>query len=186
MKVEEIWLEYRSALKRFLHAKVANEADVEDLLQEILIKTYNNLDSVNTQKNVKSWLFQIARNTIIDHYRKNARVQDAAMKSRLSSEVQIFDGLTSNELTSVNIDLSHCISPFINALPEESAQLLTAIELNNESQKHYAEKLGVSYSTLKSRVQKSRGLLKQVFDECCHFKIDKRGNVYDYDEKQNN
>ena len=173
MKIEDIWLEYRAALKLFLHAKVSNEADVEDLLQEILIKTYNKLDTVKTQKSVKSWLFQLANNTIIDYYRKQGRAQSQAAENLLLDESS----------SDNNIDLSNCISPFINALPDEHANLLTAIDLNNQSQKQYAEKLGVSYSTLKSRVQKSRGLLKQVFDDCCHFKIDKRGNVYDYDEK---
>ncbi|NQY49540.1 MAG: RNA polymerase sigma factor SigZ, partial [Colwellia sp.] len=71
----------------------------------------------------------------------------------------------------------------INALPDENASLLTAIDVNNQSQKEYAEQLGISYSTLKSRVQKSRSLLKKVFDDCCHFKIDKIGNVYDYEVK---
>jgi len=176
MKIEEIWLEYRGALKRFLHAKVSNEADVEDLLQDILIKTYNNLNAVKTQKSVKSWLFQIANNTIIDYYRKKGRAQTATNEELSPLE-------TSQE---GNIDLSNCISPFINSLPEEHASLLTAIDLNNQSQKQYAEQLGVSYSTLKSRVQKSRGLLKKVFDDCCHFKIDKTGNVYDYDVKTKN
>jgi len=41
----------------------------------------------------------------------------------------------------------------------------------------------VSYSTLKSRVQKSRSLLKKVFDDCCHFNIDKNGSIYDYELK---
>jgi len=173
MKIEDIWLEYRGALKRFLHAKVSNEADVEDLLQDILIKTYNNLNAVKTQKSVKSWLFQIANNTIIDYYRKKGRAQTAINEELWPLEAS----------QEVNIDLSNCISPFINALPEEHASLLTAIDLNNQSQKQYAEQLGVSYSTLKSRVQKSRNLLKQVFDDCCHFKIDKIGNVYDYDVK---
>jgi len=173
MKIEDIWLEYRSALKRFLHAKVSNEADVEDLLQEILIKTYNNLDAVKRQKSVKSWLFQIANNTIIDYYRKRGRVQSINVEELLPVE-------SSQES---KIDLSNCISPFINSLPDEHANLLTAIDLNNQSQKQYAEQIGISYSTLKSRVQKSRALLKQVFDDCCHFKIDKIGNVYDYDVK---
>ena len=77
MNIEDIWKEYSTALKRFLHAKISNEADVDDLLQDILIKTYNNLAAVKTQKSVKSWLFQIANNTIIDYYRKKGRVQDA-------------------------------------------------------------------------------------------------------------
>jgi RNA polymerase sigma-70 factor (ECF subfamily) len=173
MKIEDIWLEYNAALKRFLYAKVENKADVDDLLQDILIKTYSNLDALKKQKSVKSWLFQIANNTIIDYYRKQGRALAAS-----ANELSPFNDIQNSE-----IDLSHCISPFINALPEEHANLLTAIDINNQSQKQYAEQLGVSYSTLKSRVQKSRSLLKQVFDDCCHFKIDKIGNIYDYDPK---
>jgi RNA polymerase sigma-70 factor (ECF subfamily) len=173
MNIENIWLEYRAALKRFLQAKVSNKADVDDLLQDILIKTYNNLDAVKSQKSIKSWLFQIANNTIIDYYRKKGRAQAETIEALLPLDAS----------QEINIDLSNCISPFINALPDEHASLLTAIDLNNQSQKQYAEQLGVSYSTLKSRVQKSRELLKQVFDDCCHFKMDKIGNVYDYDVK---
>ena len=173
MNIEDIWLDYRAALQRFLHAKISNEADVEDLLQDILIKTYNSLNAVRTQKSVKSWLFQIANNTIIDYYRKKGRAQTVNIEVNWAAE----------ECQESTIDLSNCISPFINSLPDEHASLLTAIDLNNQSQKEYAEQLGVSYSTLKSRVQKSRGLLKKVFDDCCHFKIDNIGNVYDYDVK---
>jgi len=173
MKIEEVWLEYRAALKRFLHTKVSIEADVEDLLQEILIKLYNNLSAVKAQKSVKSWLFQVANNTIVDYYRKKGRAQAVG-----TDELLILEEIQDNK-----VNLSNCISPFINALPEEHASLLTAIDLNNQSQKEYAEQLGISYSTLKSRVQKSRNLLKQVFDDCCHFKIDKFGSVYGYEAK---
>jgi len=70
-------------------------------------------------------------------------------------------------------------------LPHEDAELLKAIDLNRESQKAYAEALGISYPTLKSRVQKSRTLLKQVFDDCCHFERDRRGSIYEYKRKNN-
>ena len=122
MNIEELWLDYRAALKRFIQTKVSNEADVEDLLQDILIKTYNNLDSVKAQKSVKAWLFQIANNTIIDYYRKKGRAQAATIDALLPHDIS----------QESNIDLSNCISPFINALPEDHASLLTAIDLNNQ------------------------------------------------------
>ena len=172
MKIEEIWLEYRTALKRFLHAKVSNEADVDDLLQEILIKTHNSLATLKNQTSVKAWLFQIANHAIIDHYRQQGRGQENMTEPSSSAPSEESD-----------VDLSHCILPFINALPSHDANLLTAIDINNQSQKQYAAQIGVSYSTLKSRVQKSRSLLKKVFDDCCHFNIDRNGSVYDYELK---
>lgn len=44
LNLEQVWAEYQQALKSFLHSKVNNTADVDDLLQESLIKTYQNLD----------------------------------------------------------------------------------------------------------------------------------------------
>jgi RNA polymerase sigma-70 factor (ECF subfamily) len=174
MNIEKIWSQYQLSLTRFLKSKVSNEADVEDLLQEILIKTYTNFSSIKNQASIKSWLFQVAHNVIIDFYRKKGRVNMfSAQETWLMDE--------SNEVKSA---LSDCISPFIKALPKEHSQLLIAIDINGQSQKDYAQSLGISYSTLKSRVQKSRSLLKGIFDDCCHFQIDKGGNDYDYDKKK--
>jgi len=173
MEIEKVWGEYQVALKRFLHTKVNNEADVDDLLQEVLIKTYHNFHTIKESSSVKSWLFQVANNTIIDFYRKNKRTK--ALDEQANWHVE--------DENHVRDQLSDCILPFINELPEEQANLLKAIDIDNMSQKAHAEQLGISYSTLKSRVQKSRHSLKGVFDECCHFSIDKRGNLFDYEEK---
>lgn len=175
MEIELIWKEYQNALKRFLHSKISNPADVEDLLQEILIKIYTNLDQLRDQRSIKAWLFQIANHTIIDFYRKSGR----------QSEVNIENTWYQNdEANEVKAALLSCMVPFIEALPEEQASLITAIDINEGSQKEYAEKEGISYSTLKSRVQKSRSSLKNIFDNCCHFTMDSYGNVCDYNRKK--
>lgn len=173
MKIETIWSDYQTALKRFLHSKVSNEADVEDLLQDILLKTYNNLDTLKDHKSVKAWLFQIANHTIIDFYRKNGRAKDIEAENMS----QLDDNSEFKRL------LTRCLTPFINALPEAQAELLTAIDIHNLSQKEYAESLGISYSTLKSRVQKSRKQLKQLYDQCCHYEVDQNGAPIDFERK---
>jgi len=48
MNIEIIWQKYRSSLLRFLSSKVSNPSDVEDLLQNILIKTHENLGSIKS------------------------------------------------------------------------------------------------------------------------------------------
>ena len=173
MKIESIWREYKVALKRFIHTKVANDADVEDLLQEVLIKTYNNLGTLKKQASIKSWLFQITNHVIIDFYRKSGKSRALAVEDTWYRE----------QPDEVRNALSDCISPFIKGLPKEQADLLTAIDLENRSQKAYAAELGISYSTLKSRVQASRKKLKETFDDCCHFQLDKGGTVFDYEHK---
>ncbi|WP_373944438.1 RNA polymerase sigma factor SigZ [Vibrio chagasii] len=178
LNLEQVWAEYQQTLKAFLHSKVSNTADVEDLLQEILIKTFQNLHKVQDASSVKSWLFQLANNTIIDFYRKNARQQ---RDSKIDADDLWFADLDHNE--EFKQKLSLCIEPFIQALPEQSASLLLAVDIKGQSQKALAEEQNVSYSTIKSRVQKSRGDLKNLFEQCCNLSLDKQGNVIDCDLK---
>lgn len=193
MNVEKVWSEYQNSLRGFLRNNVSNADDVDDLLQEILIKTYHNLANIHDSKKIKSWLFQIAKNTIIDFYRKkknqaNAEITDIAEVIDVAEATDIADKDVWYNDVSLNIEqqLSACIIPFINELEKEDADLLTAIEINGLSQKAYAQKLGVNYSTLKSRVQKSRSKLYGLFNECCTFSIDNRGKVIDYQAKRSN
>lgn len=166
LQLEQVWKDYQQALKTFLHSKVNNSADVDDLLQEILIKTYQSLNTVQDADSVKAWLFQLANRTIIDFYRKRARQQ------------------RDHELDAQ--DLSKCIEPFIQALPEQNASLLFAIDIKGQSQKALAQQQNIRYSTMKSRVQKSRNELKKLFEECCHLSLDSHGNVIDCDSKSGN
>jgi len=55
--------------------------------------------------------------------------------------------------------------------------------LNNVKQKDYAAANGLSYSTLKSRVQKGRSQLRDLFEDCCHLSLDKHGNIIEYQPK---
>ncbi len=178
LNLEQVWAEYQQTLKAFLHSKVSNTADVEDLLQEILIKTFQNLHKVQNASSVKSWLFQLANNTIIDFYRKNARQQ---RDSKIDADDLWFADLDHNEEFKQRLSL--CIEPFIQALPEQSASLLLAVDIKGQSQKALAEEQNVSYSTIKSRVQKSRGDLKNLFEQCCNLSLDKQGNVIDCELK---
>ncbi|WP_061033825.1 RNA polymerase sigma factor SigZ [Vibrio splendidus] len=178
LDLEQVWAEYQQTLKAFLHSKVSNSADVDDLLQEILIKTFQNLHKVQDASSVKSWLFQLANNTIIDFYRKHARQQ---RDSKIDADDLWFADLDHNEEFKQNLSL--CIEPFIQALPEQCAALLLAVDIKGQSQKEIAEAQNISYSTVKSRVQKSRGDLKNLFEQCCNLSLDKQGNVIDCDLK---
>ncbi len=172
LQLDTVWAQYQQALKAFLRSKVSNVDDVDDLLQEILIKTHQSLSQVQESESVKAWLFQLANRTIIDFYRKRARQQR-------DNDLVADDLWFEQSQETIEQEMSHCIKPFIYALPDEQSQLLEAVELQGESQKQLAEKVGISYSTLKSRVQQSRLQLKKLFEECCTLQLDKKGAVID-------
>ncbi len=172
MEPDQIWQEYRSALKGFLHSKVSNCADVEDLLQEILLKTFEKRDDLKDQQALKPWLFQVASNAITDHYRKKAT----------RSDVSAAESWHTQETGSIEEELSNCIRPFVASLPPESADLLTKIDLEGVSQKELALKMGISYSTLKSRLRKGRSQMRKLYEDCCKMTYDQQGRIVDYHE----
>ena len=142
-------------------------------MQDILLKVHSNLGALEQQRSLKAWLFQIANRAIIDFYR-SGRPRQLPDAENLWHEDTVPD---------VKRELERCIEPFIGNLPPDLAELLTAVDLNGESQKQLAQRLGISYSTLKSRVQKARTLLRREFDLCCTFSVDSSGNLVDFDPR---
>ena len=173
MTLDEVWSAYRARIKSFLHARVSNPADVDDLLQEISLKTFKGLGDLDDPSRMRSWLFQIANRTIIDYYRGQAR-----------SEAPHPDDLWHVQDTPpARRNLERCVEPFIAALPDEAARLLKAIDIDGQSQKRMAEREGLPYSTLKSRVRAAREELRAIFENCCDFSFDARGGIAGFHSK---
>ena len=72
--------------------------------------------------------------------------------------------------------------PVISAsqLPGPYRQALILTEYQGLTQKQLAERMGLSLSGAKSRVQRARKMLKELLLECCHFEFDRYGTVFDY------
>lgn len=68
-------------------------------------------------------------------------------------------------------------------LDKENAELIASVDIRGQSQKDYAREHGVSYSTSKSRVQKSGHQLRELFEDCCYLTLDHRGNIIDCNSK---
>lgn len=173
MKIEAIWSEYNASLKAFLLKNISNADDVDDLLQEIMLKTHQNLHRIEDMNKLKPWLFQVANRAIIDFYRTRAK------GNNIDAEDLWYESIEE----SLYQQMSECVHPFIQALPEDEAKLLTAIEIEGLSQKEYAQQLGIAYSTLKSRVQKGRKSLRSVFGQCCEFSMNEQGQLVNMQPK---
>ncbi|BAU65846.1 RNA polymerase sigma-E factor, ECF-type, group 3 [Stanieria sp. NIES-3757] len=181
MKFQQLWQQYKDPLQQFLRSQVKNSADVDDLLQEIFIKTHQHLNTLKEPEKLRSWLFQITRNTVIDYYRKS-RVetsrQDKVNDTMLTDEQP-------EQYEQIRQELTNCIRPLLERLPEKYREAIEIVDLQSKSQKELANKLGLSHSAVKSRVQRGRRMLQNKFHECCYYNSDVRGNLIDYQVKPN-
>ena len=115
------------------------------------------------------WIFTIARNRVVDYYRALGRQPDTVDEGFLEIEA----GIDRNDHVS---DLTDSLVPMMNFLSENDRHALNAVDLQGQSQKDYAETLGINYTTAKSRVQRARKRLRKELDNCCEVILDRRGS----------
>ena len=168
-RTEDIWSDFSDALRGFV-AKRAPDA-VDDVMQDIFLKVHANVDTLDDEDRIAAWVFRIARNVVVDHHR--ARQRFVPLEDEPSFEIED-DPVQA---------LSAWLSTQIDGLPEPYASTLRATELEGRSQREVATSLGLSYSGLKSRVQRGRGMLLDRLLRCCHVELDHRGQPIDYHGK---
>jgi RNA polymerase sigma-70 factor (ECF subfamily) len=171
-----IWNEFSGPLKRYIIKRVANAEDAEDILQEVFLKIHNNLKNLEDEKKIHAWIYTITRNTITDYYRKNSRMPELTELDENISENN------SLELTA-SLEIAACLQGMIDNLPAKYKVVILQSEFAKLSQKEISEKLGISVSAVKSRVQRGRKMLKEMLMGCCQLEFDSRGHVIDYEHK---
>ena len=161
-------------LHAFIKKRISNAQDAEDLTQDVFLKLAKSNES--SLRSVKSWVYSIARNSIVDYYRKKKL-------DLVELEDQWFE--INEELEDKAIQLSSCIIPFINKLPEEYKELMKLSELENLSQKEIAQQMDMNYTTLRSQIQRGRKKLKKLITDCCLVEQGRKGSIIHYQKKGN-
>ena len=170
--VEAVSQELSERLRRFVSRRVGNPADVEDLCQDIWVKVLKSRGPSDPGK-LLAWVFQIARNTVADHYRRR-RVPEPLEESEAPIEPE--DSGTG---------LEAALRPLMSLLSAEDRQALETVDLGGVSQKEYAARLGIAPSSARSRVQRARQRLQRELEKCCRVVLDRRGGVASWEPRDN-
>lgn len=177
-----LWETLHEPLKKFIDKRVANPHDAEDLLQEVFVRISLRLDTLQDQEKLHAWIYQIARNVIIDYYRSGrtfAELPEDGVdgEAEPSAEVLVAGG-------NANAEMANCLTGMIQQLPEKYRDAIMLTEYENLTQAALAERLGMSVSGAKSRVQRGRKLLKEMMLDCCRLEFDRCGNIIDFQKYQ--
>lgn len=172
---EYIWQEYHQKLRAFIRTKVTEDA-VDDLLQEVFLKVHRQLNALKDDTKLESWLYQITRHVISDHYRNRNRHLSTALPEWLASPQ-----IEEEEL--IRQELATCLEPMIEALPDKYRRAIYLSVIEHQTQQHVADSEGISLSGAKSRVQRGRALLKALLYDCCEFEFNNHQQLTDYYRK---
>ena len=176
--VAAIWRELHAGIHAFIVRQVANEAEVDDILQEVFLRVHRRLDQLNDPDRVMAWLYQIARNAVIDYYRSPERRREVPVGLSGEMELHMPASLhTDKDADRFRTELAACVRPMLEGLSKEYREAVTMVEMEGLTQRAVAERLGLSISGVKSRVQRGRRQLRQLLDRCCVIELDARRGI---------
>lgn len=170
MDTLNVWKNINDQLTNFIFSKIKDEDLTKDLVQDVFVKVFTKENTLRDQDKTIAWIYQIARNEIINHFRKT---KITTLDRDVEIEESYNDSLTS--------ELAQCLYPLIDSLPPKYREVLILADLKKMSQKEIAQNLNISYSGAKSRVQRGREMLKSTYQKCCNITTDVYGDVLDYE-----
>ena len=180
------WAEVRSRLLRFVERRVRSRADAEDIVQAVFARAAAHQAGLRDRDRLVPWLFRITRNAIADYYRADARDPLAAGVPDAGAHEDPLDQLPAGGPDSDNrttAALARCMTPMLDTLPPAYRDALRRVELENRRQVDVAEELGIPISTLKSRVQRGRVMLRTAFVECCAIDRNSAGAIISFETR---
>lgn len=170
------WAELGERLRRFIGRRVNDPHVADDLAQDVLLKVQTQLDALPPGEKLAAWIFRIARNTVIDHYRARSVREPAGGFDPDAAPGASDPASDSPEGIS---DLLPCLERMVARLPAPSREAMRLADFQGMSSHELAARLGISVSGAKSRVRRARHQLRDMILDCCDVVRDGRGGVAD-------
>ncbi len=168
------WSRARSMLHGFVRKRIDSAEDAEDVLHDVIARALAQRDSLLDDGKLHAWLFRIARNAIADYYRRG-RPQGESLTENFE--------LRDEQEESAGKALAQCIFPLLAQIDPAHRRALELADIDGLSQAQTAEILGLSLSGAKSRIQRGREKLREVFLDCCRVEQGARGGIVDFQRR---
>lgn len=176
--IEETVRQQKGSLLRYIRKHVSAKEDAEDILQDVLYSLVSGFEEIEFIERISAWLIKVAKNKIIDSYRKKKTAP-------FSDEIIVINNEDSDEnfsLADILPDLSKLpdeiywqnlfweeLERFLDELPEEQREVFVMNEFDGMSFKEIAEIKNESINTLLSRKRYAvlylRKKLKNLYKE---------------------
>jgi len=168
----------RPALFAYVRGIVRNAEIAEDVTQEAMLRAYRSNSGLKDYNSLIPWLYRIATNVCLDHFRK---------KLRTLEEIQGIDSdlLVPEELEDKNAphldkvmecaEMGECVQQYFKELSYSYRAVILLHDVGGMKNQEIADILGISLDTAKVRLHRARKQLRNILEGVCHFYIDERG-----------
>ncbi|MDP8922827.1 MAG: sigma-70 family RNA polymerase sigma factor [Chloroflexota bacterium] len=157
-RVEEQLLDAREQFLGFIRTRIKDPDLAEDILQDSLLRAIRAAPDLRDEDRLLPWFFRVLRNAIVDAYRRRGVEQ---------AHVVVAEPPEAAAEPEEDSELCTCFERLIPTLRPEYAELIRAVELENESPAATASRLGITPNNLKVRRHRARQALRQKLEETC-------------------
>lgn len=167
------WTRHEAELRGWLRAHAPVASEVDDILQDVFIKTMNQGERFADVLQPRAWLFEVTRNTLTDRLR-------AGQKSvPLPDDLE--DMPAPQPMTdAVDVMASVCLPRVLSELDEQDREIIELCDLSDMDQANYARLKGLTLSAAKSRIQRARQRMRERMVSVCQVSFDSAGHVDDF------
>jgi RNA polymerase sigma-70 factor (ECF subfamily) len=162
------WTDVAERLRPFVAHRVP-PSEIDDVVQDVLVRMHRGLPDLRDDDRFSAWMFQVARNAIVDAGRKRIHAHQGGV------DLDETPAATADDDREAATALAECVSLFVAQLPSPYREAVTLVELEGKTAKEAAEMVGITVSGMKSRVQRGRAQLRELFERCCDIAVDVRG-----------
>ena len=168
--VQRAWRAHVGELRGYLRHRLADVAAADDVLQDVFVKALAQGREFCDLGNPRAWLFQVARNALVDRLR--AAHPAEPLPDDLADESEPW----SQRHAPIDA-LAECVDRVLGELSEDDADVLRACDLGGQTQREFAAARGLSLVAAKSRLLRARKRLRERLISSCQVAFDDDGTV---------
>jgi RNA polymerase sigma-70 factor (ECF subfamily) len=168
--VAAAWQAHEAELLGYLRHRLSDTGEADDVLQDVFVKAMRQGQGFCTLDNPRAWLFQVARNSLVD------RSRTAHPHEPLTDALADATPLNPEPLEPVDA-LADCLTRTLAELPADDAAILRACDLEGQTQRAFAESHDISLPAAKSRLLRARRRLRERLTQACQVGFEPDGSV---------
>lgn len=154
--LEKLYRRYRAVLRSIIMQVLHDEAEADDVLQEVLLQVWNRASTYSAKKGkLISWLCTMARRRAIDRLRQHSAYQRATDRYEISCNHpdKEFDQTHVVERDACRDDLRDLLARHLSSLPPSQQQVIRLAYYENRSQREISQLTETPLGTVKTRIE---------------------------------
>lgn len=171
--MSQAWQTHEGELRGFLRHRVSDVEAADDLLQDVFLKAMRAGQGFCSLDNPRAWLFQVARNALVDRYRSEQSLVP------LPDDLADTAALPQDSVAPVDA-LADCLTRVLGELSPDDTAILRACDLQGQAQKDFALANGMTLAAAKSRLLRARQRLRDRLTTVCRVQFNDNGCVDDH------